>query len=391
MAVKRSREKVLTRAQAVVPVAATGPFLPTTDDTEGGAIGVFLVDEDGVPYSAGGGTITVEAEATAAAPTYVEGTANPLSMDLSGALRVTGTINASSSATATAAAPTYVEGTDNPLSQNLSGDLRVIAKPSGTFTVSGTVAATQSGTWNIGSITTLPALATGANVIGGVTQSGTWNITNVSGTISLPTGASTAALQGVQGTGATYNPPAGGSGEIGYLSGIYAAAIDTTPATVIGATAADAALTNAPVTTGGLAKTANPTAVADGDVVNTLHDKLGKVIAVSAVRDLKGVQHTTITASTSETTIVTAVASTFNDLYGLIIANSSATATEVTIKDATGGTTRATIAVPANASAGFMLDPGGAIPQATVNNNWTATAADSVTSLFITALYVKNT
>lgn len=40
--------------------------------------------------------------------------------------------------------------------------------PSGTQTVSGTVAATQSGTWNIGSITTLPALAAGTANIGDV-------------------------------------------------------------------------------------------------------------------------------------------------------------------------------------------------------------------------------
>src|SRR5262249_44241366 len=42
----------------------------------------------------------------------------------------------------------------------------------------------QSGTWNIGSITTLPALAAGANTIGAVTQaSGPWtnNITQVGG------------------------------------------------------------------------------------------------------------------------------------------------------------------------------------------------------------------
>jgi hypothetical protein len=43
---------------------------------------------------------------------------------------------------------------------------------------------------------------------------------------------STAALQGAQGTGSTYNPPTGGSGEIGYLSGIYAQAISSTPVTV---------------------------------------------------------------------------------------------------------------------------------------------------------------
>lgn len=39
-----------------------------------------------------------------------------------------------------------------------------------------TVAATQSGTWDIGSITTLPALPTGTNTIGAVTQSGTWTV-----------------------------------------------------------------------------------------------------------------------------------------------------------------------------------------------------------------------
>lgn len=57
--------------------------------------------------------------------------------------------------------------------------------------VSGTVAATQSGTWNIGTVT---AVTTITNPVA-ATQSGTWNITNVSGTVTLPTGASTAALQ----------------------------------------------------------------------------------------------------------------------------------------------------------------------------------------------------
>lgn len=166
----------------------------------------------------------------------------------------------------------------------------------------------------------------------------------------------------------------------------------TVPSLVEGGTAHDSAMsTRKPVAIGGLAKTANPTAVADGDVTHTMHDKLGKLIAVSAVRDLKGIQNTTITSSTSETTIVTAVASTFLDLYGLVLANKSATATLVTIKDATAGTTRAIIHVPAGDTRGFMLDPGAAIPQATVNNNWTATCGTSVDSLYVTALYVKNT
>lgn len=157
-----------------------------------------------------------------------------------------------------------------------------------------------------------------------------------------------------------------------------------------GTTASGSSLTSSPVTTGGLAKTANPTAVTDGQVVNNLHDKLGKQVVVNSIRDLKGVQNTTITTSTSETTIVTAVASTFLDLYGLILTNSSGTGTNVTIKDSTSGTTRATIYVPAGDTRGFMLTESAAIPQATVNTNWTATSSASITSLFVAALYVKN-
>lgn len=165
---------------------------------------VVLVDPTtGAPYAAAGGSFTAAGTATAAAPSYSEGTSNPFSMDLSGALRVTGAFSASSVATATAAAPAYGEGTSQPFSQNLTGDLRVIAKQSGTYTVSGTVAATQSGAWNIGTVATItnPVAVTGTfwqatqPVSGTVaaTQSGAWNITNVSGTVSLPTGAATEA------------------------------------------------------------------------------------------------------------------------------------------------------------------------------------------------------
>lgn len=84
------------------------------------------------------------------------------------------------------------------LATNSSGNLQVVfaATPTVTvqdggssLTVDGTVAATQSGTWNIGSITTLPSLPAGANVIGGVTQSGTWNIGSITTLPALATGS----------------------------------------------------------------------------------------------------------------------------------------------------------------------------------------------------------
>ena len=104
----------------------------------------------------------------------------------------------------------------------------------------------------------------------------------------------------------------------------------------------------------------------------------------------KVVQTTTITASTSETTILTANATNLQDIYGLIISNTSATATSVTIKDATAGTTRMNISVPAGETRGFMLAVSDAVPQqSAVNNNWTATSSVSVSSLVITVLAIK--
>ena len=159
----------------------------------------------------------------------------------------------------------------------------------------------------------------------------------------------------------------------------------------VGDVAHDSVDSGNPQKIGGMARTTNPTAVADGDRVNAIFDKLGKQVVVGAVRDLKAVQKTTITSSTSETTIVTAAgASVFADLYLLTIANTSATACNVTIKDATAGTTRMILAVPAGQTVGFSLPVDSAIIQASANNDWTATCSASVASIEITAGYVKN-
>lgn len=72
-----------------------------------------------------------------------------------------------------------------------SKNLKVIVGSGSTTAVTGTVAVTKSGTWDI---TNAGTFATQAS------QAGTWNITNVSGTVSLPTGASTAAKQPALGT-----------------------------------------------------------------------------------------------------------------------------------------------------------------------------------------------
>lgn len=129
---------------------------------------------------------------------------------------------------------------------------------------------------------------------------------------------------------------------------------------------------------------------ADGDFGFPALDKRGRVMTGGAPRELKGRQNTTLTSTTSETTIVTAVASTFLDVYGIIIENTSATACEVVIRDSTGGTIVTNIEVPATDTRGFWGPVDAALNQTTVNNNWTAQCGTSVASIKIMVGYVKN-
>jgi hypothetical protein len=102
-------------------------------------------------------------------------------------------------------------------------------------------------------------------------------------------------------------------------------------------------------------------------------------------------QFTTITSSTAETTVATAVAANYLDVYGVIVENTSATASKVTFKNSTGGTSMFEIYVPAGDTRGFMLPPGAGFKQAAVNNNWTATCGTSVASIVISVLFTKST
>ncbi len=212
-------------------------------------------------------------------------------------------------------------------------------------------------------------------------------------TSNLPTGAATAAKQS---DGSQKSQVVDGSGNvIGATSNALDINIKSSGATFTVQAAGDVASASAdsgnPVKVGGQARTTNPAAVTDGQRVNAIFDKLGKQISVPAIRVLKGTQHTTITSSTAETTAVAAAGSgVFADVYRLVIANTSATGSSVTIKDATAGTTRYVFWVPANDTRGFSGDAGSATIQSSSNNNWTATCGTSVASIEITADYVQN-
>lgn len=159
---------------------------------------------------------------------------------------------------------------------------------------------------------------------------------------------------------------------------------------VKGGTASDAALANAPVTFGGRATNTNLAEMsADGDVVDAQFTMQGVLVTAHAPRELLGNQQTQLSNTTTETTIVTAASSVFNDLYGLVLANTGASATKVSIRDDTAGTVRAIVYVPAGETRGFMLPAASALSQTATNKNWTAQCGTATTALEVTAMYVK--
>ena len=168
------------------------------------------------------------------------------------------------------------------------------------------VEATQSGTWNIGTVTTLTGItnstasalvdSTGVQYSGSnplpvsAAQSGTWNI----GTVTTVTGITNSV--------AVVNLDRDGNPRQAWLvsditASVKSAIVDSTgvqysgsnpvPVTIVtnsvastiavGDLASDAADTgSSPVKIGGIARTANPTAVAAGDRVSATYDDLGR-------------------------------------------------------------------------------------------------------------------
>ena len=158
---------------------------------------------------------------------------------------------------------------------------------------------------------------------------------------------------------------------------------------VEGAVAHDSAVAENPLLGGGEARTTLPTAVADGDAVRSMFDDHGRlVVSPHSPRDL--VSHNRITlTTTTETTLLAAVASTFLDLVFLVVSNESATEVRVDIRDSTAGTVRLSIDLAADGGGAVVSLPV-PLPQATVNNNWTAQLSAAVSTVYITAMAVKN-
>ena len=153
----------------------------------------------------------------------------------------------------------------------------------------------------------------------------------------------------------------------------------------------DAAVNAAPpanaIQIGCLAATALPTANTATDLTVPMTDKFGRqVVIANTIRNLTGMQATTITSSTSATTIITAGASgVYNDIISLAITNSSATALIVTISD---GTKSLVYAIAANG--GIMIQPSSPIAATSAATAWQITCGTSVASIYVVAQFAAN-
>ena len=182
--------------------ANTTPWLVTVSTAlPTGANTIGSVNQGTSPWIvAGGGTAGTPATGVVTIQGIAGGTTVPISGTVTAnnaSVSTTGTAPPGSATyiggSVTTAAPSYTTGQMNALSLTTSGSLRVDGSGS-TQPVSGTVSATQSGTWTVQPgntanttpwlVTVSTALPTGSNTIGAVTQaSGPWtqNLTQVGG------------------------------------------------------------------------------------------------------------------------------------------------------------------------------------------------------------------
>ena len=240
--------------------------------------------------------------------------------------------------------------------------------------------ATQAGTWNIGTVTTVTgvtnSIASALVDSSGIQYSGSNPLTvSVSGAV-----ASTGAYL-LNGDG-TYRDTMPISGAV-TLSGSLTSTVATGP------TAVDAADDGtAPVQTGGIARTANPTAVAGGDVVKSTHDDLGRqVTRPIQVRDLVKTAYATVT-NVTETTLLAGTASAYNDLIFVKFSNQSTAAVNVAIRSSTAGTIVDTFSIGANATVGYA--PKVPIPANELASAWTfqnTASDDSTTTITASGLF----
>lgn len=143
-----------------------------------------------------------------------------------------------------------------------------------------------------------------------------------------------------------------------------------------------------PLWIGGAAATVTPSSCTAGRAVDGYWSKSGHlVVNIDSVREQNGDQLTTLTSTTTVTAIVTADATYMNDLIGLVITNTSATATDVILYDDDGTTERTHIYCPAADTRGVVFAR--PFKQTAINKAWKAKTVTGVASVYITAQFSK--
>lgn len=282
----------------------------------------------------------------------------------------------------------------------------------GSLTVDGSVslaAALPAGTNNIGDVDvlSLPALPTGSNAIGKLAANSGVDIGDVDvttcGTITPGTAATslgkaedaahTSGDVGVMALGVRKDTAAALAGTDGdYQPAIYDAngrLHVVNSAGVGGDVAHDGADSGNPVKIGAVARTTNPTAVADGDRVNVAADKVGRLIVTPmAPRALIAKAATTISNTTETTILAAGGAGVYHDLTLLKITNQTNTAVSCTLRDDTAGT--AVDIIDLAPLGGAVIPFPATFPQTADNDNWTLQLSAGSITVHVLVIAVKN-
>ena len=248
---------------------------------------------------------------------------------------------------------------NNPIAQgDAATALRVVI--AGNSDVS--VTATQTGTWNIATVTT---------------------VTGITNTVAAANVDST----GVQYSGSNPMPVTGAVTVNGSLNSVLATG------TTLHDVADDG---DAPLKIGGIAMTANPTAVTAGDRASFRADTYGRQVVVPyQVRDLVTTAYVTLSSGT-ETTLKAGASGVKLDLVYIgcstdstVTAGTNPGAITVNIREVKTGGTVATVNVPYDSIAGFA--PPVPMPQSEADASWTVQLNDITgTNVYVSALFVKN-
>lgn len=162
---------------------------------------------------------------------------------------------------------------------------------------------------------------------------------------------------------------------------------------VVGNVLSDASDTgDAPVKVGGIARTANPTAVGAGDMVSASFDDVGRVVTYPyQVRDLVSTA-LAATSTLAEVALLAGVAATFHDLIQITLSNNSNVAVRINLRDATAGGIIKTFDIPATNTINTTFPT--PVPQNVAADTWTIQNAGSgdisTTDVTVSALFIKN-